>query len=135
METQLRKRRRRVGQAPLLPEIPFTSDWNITANITEEELKNILTDLYHKYKNWDDELAKANPPINYDTRKEYLEKSTPFDKFQREINEIQLSVWHRLIGIRSNKYSATDIANTVTFLLLLKAHPVKCPKEKEFVKF
>jgi hypothetical protein len=135
MATVLRKRRKRVGESPLLPPIPFETNWNITPDIKEEELENLITDIHAKYKAWDLELAIAHPLKVYETRKEYMEKSTPLEKFQKEINEIQLSLWHRLIGIRSNKYSSKDIANTAMFLLLLKTHPTKCPKEKEYLKF
>lgn len=115
--------------------IPFATNWNITANTAEEELEKLLTDLNSKYKAWDVELSKKYPAQTYETRKDYLEKSTPMEKLQREIHEIQLSLWHRIIGIRSKKYSSKDIANTVMFLLLLKTQPARCPKEKEFLKF
>ncbi len=135
MTTVLRKRRKRVGESGELPAVPFETNWKISPNIKEEELENLITAIHSNYKVWDLELSLEYPQKVYETRKEYMEKSTPLEKFQKEINEIQLSLWHRLIGIRSNKYSSRDIANTAMFLLLLKTHPTRCPKEKEYLKF
>lgn len=118
-----------------LPAIPFTTNWNINSNMTEEDLEKLLADLYNNYKAWDIELTKQFPELIYETRKDYLQNSSPGEKLQREINEIQLTLWHRIIGMRSKKYSSKDNANTIMYLLLLKTNPVKNPKEKEYLRF
>ncbi len=118
-----------------LLQIPFATNWNITAKITEVELESLLADLQLKYNGWLIELRAKYPIRTFLTRKEYLANATPTEKLQAEIDEIQLSLWHRLIGMRSKKYSTKDTANTTMFLLLLKTHPSKNVKEKEYLKF